>query len=154
MLNCSFLRNFRRCATKSKLWQIISISFAVLTENFYVVPFTCKLRFSFGGKFKFTKETLNYKKTRPLLFLRIKYICKDLSSRSLLSQNLSNSKEKNYKCLKICQSVRLLARPTVFILFFKNMDWLFFLDKTNIFFPNSIPMSQHYKSAFQQILWM
>ena len=66
MLIYSVLRKVRNCATKQKMWQITSILFRVLTENFYIVPFPCKFRFSFGGKFKFTKETLNYKKTRPL----------------------------------------------------------------------------------------
>ena len=66
MLIYSVLRKVRNCATKQKMWQIISILFRVLTENFYIVPFPCKFRFSFGGKFKFTKETLNFKKTRPL----------------------------------------------------------------------------------------
>ena len=67
MLIYFVLIKVRNCATKQKkIWQIISIIFSVLTENFYIVPFPCKFRFSFGGKFKFTKETLNYKKTRPL----------------------------------------------------------------------------------------
>ena len=66
MLIYSVLRKVRKSAQKQKLWQIISIIFGVLTENFYVAPFPCKFRFSFGGKFKFTKETLNFKKTRPL----------------------------------------------------------------------------------------
>ena len=66
MLIYSVLRKVRKSAQKQKLWQIISIIFGVLTENFYVAPFPCKFRFSFGGKFKFTKETLKYKKTLPL----------------------------------------------------------------------------------------
>ena len=67
MLIYSVLRKVKNCATKQKMWQITSILFRVLTENFYIVPFPCKFRFSFGGKFKFTKETLNFKKTRPLI---------------------------------------------------------------------------------------
>ena len=53
MLIYSVLRKVRKSAQKQKLWQIISIIFGVLTENFYVAPFPCKFRFSFGGKFKF-----------------------------------------------------------------------------------------------------
>ena len=71
MLIYSVLRKVRNCATKQKMWQITSILFRVLTENFYIVPFPCKFRFSFGGKFKFTKETLNFKKTRPLMSSQI-----------------------------------------------------------------------------------
>ena len=71
MLIYSVLRKVRNCATKQKMWQVISIIFRVLTENFYIVPFPCKFRFSFGGKFEFTKETLNNKKTRPLIFISI-----------------------------------------------------------------------------------
>jgi len=71
MLIYSVLRKVRKSPQKQKLRQIISIIFGVLTENFYVAPFSCKLRFSFGGKFKFTKETLNYMKTLPLSNINI-----------------------------------------------------------------------------------
>ena len=76
MLIYSVLRIVRNCATKQKLWQIISNIFQVFTENFYIVPLAYEFRFSFGGKFKFTIETLNYKKTRPLGSRRCRsYFC-------------------------------------------------------------------------------
>ena len=77
------------------MWQIISIIFGVLTENFYVAPFPCKFRFSFGGKFKFTKETLNYKKTLPLSQKSAK------SKHTFLSFSFLNFTERQFEDKKV-----------------------------------------------------
>ena len=40
------------------MWQINSFIFAILKESFYVIPFPCKFKFSFGGKFKLWSKSL------------------------------------------------------------------------------------------------